>query len=649
MESGQGGVAGKIWVAVVAVLFVLSAAVPAQQSVWSDWRLVTPLPQRYDLFASATGGGTTVAVGRRGAIVSSGDGIRWDITHPFSEYDIYDVVWTGEEFVAVGGYGTGIPEWVPFYGVVLTSSDGYEWTEVLRTNFGLLWAVESTPALVVAVGVLGISVTWDGLVWDEHQLEGDADRAWMSDVTFDGSRFVAVGHDWTRLIGGPPAVYESVDGSRWTYIPAEGLEYGLDRVAWGNGRLVALDPNGILTSDDGQYWAPVDCGLDYNRVFSDLEFSDGWFFAYSHAGAQESHLLLSSNGESWVVYDGPQMPNRVYWTAGLEWTGDRFLVVSVEGFMAGAAFHPALGPEWTEIGYRLLPPGASIIDVEHEGSTYLAVGNEFLLRSEDGLTWQMSENPNRIAGISGVEGAFWGTADGGRIFLSGEGITWELRYQIPGVWFGDVAGGEQGLVAVGGATDDGGTHAVVATSEDGFSWDLTHLWDLDSPLRLVAWNGTKYAAVDSGDRVVTSTDGLRWEVSLDVERARWEGIAAGGGRFVTVGRSTADDVGGLIATSSDGAHWSETELEPVGLWGAGRLSDVTWTGSLFVAVSTDYGVMTSPNGTAWVSEPVGYGYPAGHSAGDDEHLVVVAWDMILRATHQPIAPRRADQRLVPDP
>ena len=179
--------------------------------------------------------------------------------------------------------------------------------------------------------------------------------------------------------------------------------------------------------------------------------------------------------------------------------------------------------------------------------------------------------------------------------------------------------------------------------------DLTHLWDLDSPLRLVAWNGTEYAAVDSGDRVVTSTDGLRWEVSLDVERARWEGIAAGGGRFVTVGRSTADDVGGLIATSSDGVHWSETELEPVGLWGAGRLSDVTWTGNLFVAVSTDYGVMTSPNGTAWISEPVGYGYPAGHPAGDDEHLVVVAGDMILRATHQPVAPRRADHRLVPDP
>lgn len=657
-EPRQGAVPSKVAVVVGAVVCLLSTIAAAQQGVWTEWRLVTPLPQPDDLFASATGDGTTVAVGRRGTIVASADGVCWDITHPVSEYDLYDVTWTGEEFVAVGGYSGGFPEWTPTYGVVLASTDGRDWHEDHRTFHGLFWAVESTPDATVAVGVPGIAITRDGLGWTEHNLDGDADDAYMSDLTFDGARFVAVGfEDWDILGAGSPAVFESLDGSQWSLIPTEGTRNRPYSVAWGNGRYVALDDLGVLVSFDGRHWASVDCGLDYNRSFSDLEFSDGWFSVFAHRGAEESHLLRSSNGESWVVYPGPQMPDLgVYWVAGLAWTGEGYVVVSVGGFMASAAFHQALGLEWTEISSRLLPRDASIGDIEHAGSVFLAVGDGFILRSVDGLMWERYDNPRSVRSIGGIDGEFWGTDQTGRILHSADGISWELRYRAPDVWFGDVAGGEHGLLAVGGATDGETTHAVVAMSEDGYSWDLNHLWDLETSMRSVAWNGHVYVAVAWDNRLLTSSDGTTWQTSLEMPSTEWNAIAAGNGRFVVVGDSRIDQVGGLIVASTDGMHWVVTELDPVGFGGSGRMSDVTWTGNRFVAVRDYYGVvsdhdglLTSRDGISWIRDPVGYGYRPRFVAGDDQHLVVARVDVILRATHQPIAPRRASHRLVPDP
>ena len=81
------------------------------------WTVRNPLPTIEDLNGIAFGNGAFVAVGARGTIVSSSNGVIWTNRGSTTAQDLYSIIFADNRFVA-GGSG----------GAVLTSSDGISWT-----------------------------------------------------------------------------------------------------------------------------------------------------------------------------------------------------------------------------------------------------------------------------------------------------------------------------------------------------------------------------------------------------------------------------------------------------------------------------------------------------------------------------------------
>jgi len=132
---------------------------------------------------------------------------------------------------------------------------------------------------------------------------------------------------------------------------------------------------------------------------------------------------------------------------------------------------------------------------------------------------------------------------------------------------------------------------------------------------LRGWRGVAYgnglfvavARTGTGNRVMTSPDGITWTARATPIDHFWSSVTFGNGLFVAVA-ALGSVSGNRAMTSADGITWT-LRVTPVDhVW-----SNVTYGNNLFVAVA-DYGgvsgnrVMTSPDGITWSSRVT----PANH-------------------------------------
>jgi hypothetical protein len=180
--------------------------------------------------------GYSGANGTVGTILTSPDGSTWTPHNSNTTHDLYDVAWSGAQFVAVGNAGT-----------IMTSPDGSIWTPQPSgtSSLSLSGVVWSHPlALFVVVGDNGTILTSpDGSTWTA-QTSGTSQT--LQDVVWSGSQFVAVGSNGTILT--------SPDGSTWTARNSD-TSQDLLGVAWSGSQFVAVGSKStILTSPDGSTW-----------------------------------------------------------------------------------------------------------------------------------------------------------------------------------------------------------------------------------------------------------------------------------------------------------------------------------------------------------------------------------------------------------
>jgi predicted RecA/RadA family phage recombinase len=104
------------------------------------------------------------------------------------------------------------------------------------------------------------------------------------------------------------------------------------------------------------------------------------------------------------------------------------------------------------------------------------------------------------------------------------------------------------------------------------------------------------AASGTGDRVMTSPDGITWTSRTSAADNSWTSVTYGNGLFVAVsGTGTGD----RVMTSPDGITWTSRTNATDNNW-----TSVTYGNGLFVATSvtgTGDRVMTSPDGITWTS------------------------------------------------
>jgi hypothetical protein len=354
-----------------------------------------------------------VAVGGRGTILTSADGSAWTDRSLWMDQAIVSVAWNGTDLVAVTEFGR-----------VLTSRDGQTWT--VRSLGDVPAQIYYLAPLAIVWGanewaVVGgyweasaiILTSADAVEWTSRTsgvIGGSSDIVWA------GDRFLAA--------AGTKVVMGSADGRRWTGHDV-GVGSGIYKLAW-NGRLFVGVGNGeIATSPDGLNWT-LRQGPEWNEVLWDVIWANGRFVAVGSQHSGEYGLVLTSfDGINWYrsLVDGIEM------IKGVAWSGRRFVAVGQAPLASGGmSLTSNYGLQWS--GPTPIYGSSAPSAVACGGGRCVAVGGGTMIVSPDGYGWQLVGPENQalfLDDIAWVGTRFVAVGSPGLIISSSDGRTWVVE------------------------------------------------------------------------------------------------------------------------------------------------------------------------------------------------------------------------------
>jgi len=398
------------------------------------WNPISPLPT--DVFFDVIWNGTLfVAVGLRGAIISSVNGVSWfshSVTGGLTP-TLAKITWQDNKFIAVGSDATG--------GVIVTGTPD-------NSAGGITWVLQGVPGTAP-----GFSVQAAAFNGAEHVLVGDKGKilrgsnlqTWQesstgvvqnfNDAIWTGGEFIAVGNDGTIgtsvngidwvfqnlagkvdlqgistnadvgngvhvVVGANGNVYRSTDAKTdWTLV-REGRVVNsainqLNQVLWVVDKFVAVGQNGeIITSPDGNTWTTR--STEVNVEFTDLAVRDNYIVVVGGQGvsvlsSQNPVVMTSSNGIDWQKQI-PEFDNGVTGILSVTWSGNEFLAVSNSSF---DILRSKDGINWKKYGSNASGVGFTRFSyAKWLGTKYIGFGTNrgtnVIATSPDGIKWSGS-------------------------------------------------------------------------------------------------------------------------------------------------------------------------------------------------------------------------------------------------------------------
>lgn len=247
-----------------------------------------------------------VAVGEEGTVVSSGDGVEWDVQDSSTNAYLLGAAYGAGHYVAVG-YG----------GAILSSRDASLWVSREAPTNHVLAAVTAGGGGLIAVGDGGtILRSTDATNWVALP---SGTNLTLEAVCFGPDRAVAVGY-----LGA--VVISTNGGLDWASVPSVAGEPWLLGVAWGAGRFVGVGWGGVVVvSTNGIDWSGVTSPTA--QTLNGVTFGGDRFVAAGDAGT----LLSSADGLQWVLETAG---TGRFLNAAAEGGGD-YVVVGNAGVMLG--------------------------------------------------------------------------------------------------------------------------------------------------------------------------------------------------------------------------------------------------------------------------------------------------------------------------
>jgi hypothetical protein len=610
----------------------------------NEWRSVT------------YGNGLFVAVAATGTgnrVMTSPDGTTWTIRTSAADNNWLSVTYGNGLFVAVASTGTG--------NRVMTSPDGIAWTSRTSAADNTWNSVTYGNGLFVAVSSTGtgnrVMTSQDGIIWTART--SAADNNWLS-VTYGNGLFVAVASTSTGN-----RVMTSPDGVTWT-ARTSAADNEWRSVTYGNGLFVAVASTGtnnrVMTSPDGINWTIRTSATDNNWL--SVTYGNGLFVAVAQSGtgnrvmsggygivadAPVISAINARNNEAQVIFSNtasvfaPAISNYEYSTDdGSTWIvrspASSQSPLTITGLSNGTLYNikirainsvgtsctsnmmsttPALGTVPAAPTNLVVTPintggmiqftapandgGSLITNYEYStdnGSTWItpspAITTSPLIISS-GLTNCTSYQVMIRAVNASGNGAASVVATLVPSTSTDFGSSWSQRASAAdNSWF-SVTYGNGLFVAV--ATT--GTGNRVMTSPDGITW-TARTSAADNQWTSITYGNSLFVAVannGTGNRVMTSPDGITWTSRTSAADNQWNSVTYGNGLFVAVASTGTNN--NRVMTSPDGITWTTRTSARDNGW-----NSVTYGNGLFVAVANNGGanrVMTSPDGITWTA------------------------------------------------
>lgn len=279
-----------------------------------------------------------VTVGYFGTIMTSGNGIDWDLELvPGSTTNtvLLGVGGTTNMLIAVGDKGAVILSPNTRTNLVFTNTDnvtvtnaastlGVIWNDLPRPTTNDLQGVAVMDGQFALTGDHGTVLTSaDGTNWVGH---ATPTTSFLSGVTAHPGGLVAVGQSG--------AIITSPDGNSWARQTSDTTNW-IYRVRYLAGKLIAVGQNGtILVSADATNWISAASGT--TRWLNDVTMLADTFFVVGTQGA----VLASTNAVNWV-YIGTITEKSLY---GVACHDGQLLTVGVEGSIVRSQVIPDSTP-----------------------------------------------------------------------------------------------------------------------------------------------------------------------------------------------------------------------------------------------------------------------------------------------------------------
>lgn len=294
-----------------------------------------------------------VAVGNGGMIITSNNAEDWIIRTQslIDTYNLNDVIWADERFIAVG--------YTPTESFVISSKNGSEWILNSETDLAFMNAIAWNGELFVAVGLDGTILTSPNI--ENWTKENSGTTRELTDIAWGNNQFVAVGSGGT--------VYNSQNGRIWDS-RSTGTNGSFNRIIWGNKEFVAVgtlfniqddtdtilqDSPIVITSIDGELWESHD---GFDALTSGIIYSVAWGNG-KYMVLKDNGAFITSNWLDWLQFDDVSIStlrdvtwgeNRFVAVGGDsdEDTGIIFTYTEEEGWTGqdGISKHPFYGVAW---------------------------------------------------------------------------------------------------------------------------------------------------------------------------------------------------------------------------------------------------------------------------------------------------------------
>ncbi len=531
----------RILLCLLAILYLPNIVYSNPLDYW-HWR--NPLPQANTLRASAYGNGMFVAVGYYGTVVISNNGTDWTYINTGTTKSLYGVTYGQGMFVVVGEEGT-----------VIHSRDGRNWTVL---NVGVeenLFAVSYGGGRFVAVGQRGIIInSADGQRWT---VVSGVTNLNINSICFDLSNFYAVGSELsffdTKYI-----LLRSGNGADWQIV-SEGEEFSLFSISCVNNKIVGVGTT-IDIDDYGLFHQIIAYSDDNGLTFNMQKFERGALYAISNlrglyiAVGNAGNILKSIDGLNWD-YQTPVI-NDILFSV----TSSDTVSVAVGG--RGKIIKSLNGSNWQEVSSGINDP---VSDIAYCNKRLLAVSQYgSIIGSRNGIDWQLVRSGDGISlnRIICTQDGYIAVGNRGLILTSTDGNNWVRRDSTTDDHLLGVIYENNRYIVVGGGKmiPDFPTN-IILTSEDGITWNKV-LSEISFPIRSVAYGNGFYLAIAESRYVYRSYDGNNWNRLSQYQFAlrditfTGQGFLAVGGEFDWI----SDMYKGVIVSSTNGSDWDKMTI-----------------------------------------------------------------------------------------